>query len=162
MSASGIKLERHSTFTKMSTKATAIPFPDLPKPFLFTSEVFTRVEIGEICGVHSSLITKDCQALNDIEVEGFSGIEDYAPVPRDALWYVYAIEMFRRTHMMLGQTPVRTKFVKDVNQYGHRAIDRWVKAGGGSKEDFETRLNNFIAKKKCKKLYESAIDVQAS
>jgi hypothetical protein len=148
----------------MNTKPTTIPFPDLPQPFLVMDfEVFTRVEIGEICGVHPSLITKDCHHLNDLKVEGFDGIEDYAPVPRAALWFLYAIEMFRRAHMLLSKTPIRTKFVKDVNKRGQKAIDFWVKAGGGSREDFDKRVNDFIAKKKCQKLHDAAaIDVQAS
>ena len=149
----------------MSTRNT-IPFADLPQTVLILDkyEFFTRVEIGEICGVHPSIITKDCHHLNDLKLDGFNGIIDYDPVPRDSLWYIYAIEMFRRAHMLVGkQDTPRKKFVKDVNKRGQRAIEFWVKAGGGSRDDFDKRVTDFIARKKCRKLDDAAaIDVEAS
>lgn len=146
---------------------TAIPFPDLPRPNLTLAPhtTFKRVEIGQMFGVHPSLITKDCQALNKVKagkIKGFEGIDHYYPVRRQDLWMIYAIEMFRRVHWAGGIKPTRRKFVEQVNAEGEKAINYFVELGGGSRQHFERVVNNYVAKQSVARLQDHLIDVEAS
>lgn len=142
----------------------SIPFPDLPLKIVDDS-AFNRVDIAQMFGVHPSLITKDCQALNLIEkgkVEGFTKIEYYLKIDRDNVWLIYAIECFRRFYWMQGTTPHRPRFAKEINDCGASVIDEYVKKAGGSRQHFERLLETFETKRKISKLRDHVIDVQAS
>ncbi len=144
-----------------------LPLSELGAVSLIDFETFTRKELADAFGVpNGSMVTKTCQWLNNLagKFPGFDRIEDSRPLTQDQAYFVYAVQCYRRV-MIAGAgmdsvhlRPLITELINKKDK-GMAVIDAIVKAGGGSKEDFNKRIKAIQVKKRCKRINGSAIEV---
>jgi hypothetical protein len=90
-------------------------------------------------GIDPSIISKDASAI---------GLSPYAPLSKSDVWRLYVLACYRRVNP--GSS--RKSFVDLCLQRGDGAALEFVRIAGGSREDCDRLIKNFIARKQTRPL----------
>ncbi|MBW4422431.1 MAG: hypothetical protein KME13_25015 [Myxacorys californica WJT36-NPBG1] len=114
--------------------------PHLPSIVDAESNTFTRREIAEMFGgINPSIISRDCSSI---------GLPECEPIDKEGVWRLYVLACYKR----LRPSASRKSFVKLCIQHGDEVALEFVKLAGGSREDCNQLIENFLAKKLTKPL----------
>jgi hypothetical protein len=101
---------------------------------------FTRREVAEMFGgIDPSIVSRDAVAI---------GLTEYKPINKEGVWRLYVLACYKRAHPFAS----RKSFVELCTQQGDEVALEFVKLAGGSREDCDRLIENFLAKKLTKPL----------
>lgn len=120
----------------------------LKRPPEAETGLFTREEVAEI--FHNRIDRSQVSRLQEV----LKGIEPYQPLTRADIWKVYVYLSWRDIQIAEGKRHVwRKTFQDELIKLGEEAfLKKYVFHWGGSKEDCERLIDDYLARKKTKKL----------
>lgn len=89
--------------------------------------------------IDPSIISKDASAI---------GLTAYAPLSKSDVWCLYVMACYRRVNPGAS----RQSYLDLYTQKGEAAALKFVELAGGSKEDCDRLIEDFLAKKRTKTL----------
>ncbi len=120
---------------RMTRRRPRDPLPHLPSPSAVEPITFSRREIAEMFGgIDPSIISRDCTAI---------GLPEYTPIDCEGVWRLYVLACYKRIRPYSS----RESFVELCTKQGDAAALEFVKLAGGSREDCDELIQNFLAKK---------------
>ena len=137
-----------TTDREIKKRTPPVVFVHLKHANVFSEDLFTRSEIAGIFGnrIHRSQISRFQSVLG--------GIEPYQPINRDGVWGVYVFLCWRQAKRMLsgGAWTWKEQFQSDYEKLGETAfLEKYVYSLGGSREDCDRMIDEYLAKKNTKK-----------
>jgi hypothetical protein len=116
------------------------PLPHLPPIVVVEPPEFTRKDVAEMFGsIDPSIISKDASAI---------GILPYISLSKEDVWRLYVLACYRRVNPGAS----RQSFIDLCEKKGDEAAMKYVQLAGGSREDCDRLIENFIARKQTKPL----------
>ena len=137
------------TFTvEKKKRSPAIALPHLKRPVGVEPRKFTRAEVAEIFNnaVHPSQVSRFQEVL--------AGIEPHELIDRDGVWCVYVFLCWRQLKTLRDGTrhTWKKRFQSEFEEMGEvRFLDEYVHGPGGSREDCDRMIDDYLVKKNTKK-----------
>ena len=120
------------------------PIENCPAFKLTDLELFTKHEVAQALGTEHWQITRDSQLLWGNEI-------DYQPLSRSQAWMLYSVACYRRfVYFVLRQSKVRGSEILKFANYPEPHMLKLIESVGGSRQDFETRIDQIILKRRIK------------
>lgn len=109
-------------------------------------ELFSKQEIADALACERWQISRDCQTLWGEE-------NNYQPLTKAQGWMLYCIACFRRIqYQVLNRERICTEALVDFAQWPEPQIIQLVEAAGGSRQDFDTRIERITLQRRIKRI----------